>query len=130
MNTKVRAVVLALALTLGAAVVAPSNASAEVVPAHVPRTDVSVSFGYVTATIYFNWTETKLIASGGWSAATACGFVAWAGSPVAGVACSAGLPRIISAIAGYRAAGKCGGLRFYIGAPVVSWPIYHSGGRC
>ena len=131
MATKVRALVLALALALGAVVAVPNTASAEIVPEFVtPRPDVSISFGYVTATIYFNWTETKLIASGGWSAATACAYVAWLGSPVAGLACSVGLPRIVSYISRYRGEGKCGGLRFYIGSPMISWAIYHTGGRC
>jgi hypothetical protein len=130
MATKVRALVLAVTLALGAVMAAPDNASAEIVPTYVPRTDLSVSFGYITATIYFNRTETVRIAAHTWTVATACGYAGLIGGPVAGFACTFGMPRLMSAIAAAKSAGVCAGIRFYIGSPTISWVVRHSGGRC
>lgn len=130
MNRTVRAVVLTLALTVGGVFVAAPTASAEIVPTYVPRVDSQVSFGWVTATIYFNRSETLRIASLTWPAATMCAAVAAFGGGIAGLACALGAPRIVWGAILAKDRGVCVGLRFVIVSPSNSWTVTHSGGRC
>ena len=94
------------------------------------QTDVSVDFGWVTATIYFNRTETNRLASHVYTAAAICGAVGWAGGPGAAFACLLGYPRLVAMAANARAQGRCIGLRFVIPNPQTWWTVYHNGGRC
>jgi hypothetical protein len=139
MTKTVRALALAVFLSIGAAAVSVGNASAsEVVPdptttltksGGVSSTDLSVDFGWITAKIYFNRAETSAIARGAYPASLACAFAGvWGG--VAALACTLGWPRIVTGARAARDAGVCVGLRFYIGSPAINWTVRHSGSRC
>jgi hypothetical protein len=133
-----KTLVLASTLSVAAASTIPLSAeaasspvvSAEAAPSYVPHPELSVSFGWVTATIYFNRYETNKLANLGYTAAVLCAAVGAISGGTAALACVLGFPRLVSGAQGARAAGVCVGLRFYIVSPTINWTVRHSGSRC
>ena len=130
---KVRAVALALALSLGAVSALPMTAEAaspEIVPTFVPRTDMSFSAGWVTATIYFNWGETVNIAGHSYSSAVLCGIAGAISGGLAALPCLLGFPRIVYGAQYAKNRGVCVALRFVIINPASFYTVTHNGSRC